>query len=128
MLQITVKEIPRYKQQDVLEGGKQCDQLHGPLSTVPGPYDEYLGRVRDEGDQTQDEADNYPSQDIVHPLPVVVVVQRWWGSSAGGRLFRRPSHPRKNRAKASSCFPERDSVSDEYSPLGCSALLNRARL
>jgi hypothetical protein len=78
MLQIAVKEIPRYKQQDVLEGGEQCDQLHGPLSTVPGPYDEYLGRVRDEGYQTEDEADNYPSQDIVHPLPVAVVVEPWW--------------------------------------------------
>ena len=33
---------PGYKQQDVLEGGEQCYQLHSPLSTIPRPYDEYL--------------------------------------------------------------------------------------
>lgn len=49
-----------------LERSEQSDELYRPLSTVPRPYDEDLRGICDKGYQSQDQANNDPTEDVMH--------------------------------------------------------------
>jgi hypothetical protein len=81
------------KTMDLLEGYKESEQVYGHFTTVPRPYDEYLGRITNKRYEKQSPTDEETVDESTHSQDV----------ASKGYEKRRPRLARCTR----TCLPGR---------------------